>query len=225
LNTTPFLLQSSLCSILYPRVSQTYTHTVRRHLCHARRIYLKVKRSFTQRKWGRLRCPVPSSPSQRQRQHQRMRTGRRWLAEVQTPHRPAAPGRLVRSSDGDVNRFTPHRPAALRVVFLTDRRGTSSRWVLLHFHRFHSSMDSGARESLAVDSGVVGSSRKGSRVAGLHRSTESTKSESSRAKSAEQQEHGDQEQQEQQEQRTRAAARKGVTYGQHRPGALPEASV
>ena len=76
-----------------------------------------------------------------------------------------------------------------------------------------------------MDSGVVGSSRKGSRVAGLHRSTESTKSESSRAKSAEQQEHGDQEQQEQQEQRTRAAARKGVTYGQHRPGALPEASV
>ena len=123
MNTTPFLLQSSLCSILYPRVSQTHTHTVRRHLCHARRIYLKVKRSFTQRKWGRLRCPVPSSPSQRQRQHQRMRTGRRWLAEVQTPHRPAAPGRLVRSSDGDVNRFTPHRPAALRVVFLTDRRG------------------------------------------------------------------------------------------------------
>ena len=72
-----------------------------------------------------------------------------------------------------------------------------------------------------MDSGV----EKGSRVAGLHRSIESTKSESSRAKSAEQQEHGDQEQQEQQEQRTRAAARKGVTYGQHRPGALPEASV
>jgi hypothetical protein len=39
LNTTPFLLQSSLCSILYPRVLQTHTHTVCRHLCHARRIY------------------------------------------------------------------------------------------------------------------------------------------------------------------------------------------
>ena len=79
--------------------------------CH---FNLKVKRSFTQRKWGRLRCSVPSSPSQRQRQHQhqRTRTDRRWLAEVQTPHRPAAPGRLVRSSDGDVNRFPPHRPAA-----------------------------------------------------------------------------------------------------------------
>ena len=42
--------------------------------------YLKVKRSFTQRKWGRLRCPVPSSPSQRQ--SQRTRIDRRWLAEV-----------------------------------------------------------------------------------------------------------------------------------------------
>ena len=106
-------------------VTDTHTHTVRRHLCHARRIYLKVKRSFTQRKWGRLRCPVPSSPSQRQHQHQSTRTDRRWLAEVQTPHRPAAPGRLVRSSDGDVNRFTPHRPAALRAVFfLTERPGT-----------------------------------------------------------------------------------------------------
>ena len=155
MNTTPFLLQSSLCSILYPRVSQTHTHTVRRHLCHARRIYLKVKRSFTQRKWGRLRCPVPSSPSQRQRQHQhqRTRTDRRWLAEVQTPHRPAAPGRLVRSSDGDVNRFTPHRPAALRVVFfLTDRPGTLVVELFLSLYRFHSSRDSGGTDSCGLGS-------------------------------------------------------------------------
>ena len=118
MNTTPFLLQSSLCSILYPRVLQTHTHTVRRHLCHARRIYLKVKRSFTQRKWGRLRCPVPSSPSQRQRQHQhqhqRTRTDRRWLASRSTdtppPRRPRKTSSLERR---DVNRFTPHRPAAL----------------------------------------------------------------------------------------------------------------
>ena len=102
---------------------------------------------------------------------------------------------------------------------MTDRPGTLV--VELFSHYIDSTAAETAEQQIAVDSGV----EKGSRVAGLHRSIESTKSESSRAKSAEQQEHGDQEQQEQQEQRTRAAARKGVTYGQHRPGALPEASV
>ena len=156
MNTTPFLLQSSLCSILYPCVSQTHTHTVRRHLCHARRIYLKVKRSFTQRKWGRLRCPVPSSPSQRQRQHQhqRTRTDRRWLASRSTdtppPRRPRKTRSLERRRRQQIHTPPPRRSKS---CLLLDRpAGNASRLVVLSLYRFHSSRDSGATDSCGLGS-------------------------------------------------------------------------